>query len=279
MSVSERNQELLDRLRRNLGKRNQDLLDRLPKDHALSASMRDAMIAALATAEQFSGHKIALASDRRMTELGQRQALKDALMANHGREWARAKAPVAKARREIKAARAALVVKPMDPADLVGAVLRQEIRGWIRSLDVGVRQSVVLGSKDRRVLEAALSAPPELSGITNPKAAAEIEERYIEIVYPRELAAIAADDAVVAEAEEAVGTAYNDLRSTVDMHPHDFSELMRSIEPEWPELTSDRSQVITIAADGTASYRPASAEEREHGVVYDPHKTAQGLAA
>jgi hypothetical protein len=212
-----------------------------------------------------------------MTELGQRQALKDALIANHGREWARAKAPVAKARREIKAARAALVVKPMDPADLVGAVLRQEIRGWIRSLDVGVRQSVVLGSKDRRVLEAALSAPPELSGITSPSAASEIENRYIEIVYPRELAELEAMEAVVSEAEAAVGIAYNELRSTIDIHPRDFDEMMKPVETIRPLLTNDKKQVIEIDGAGKASYRPASQSDIDNGVVYgsDEHKAAQ----
>src|SRR5438876_11899863 len=85
--------------------RTKTLIDRLP-DHPLSPSMRDAMIAAAAASEGFSGHKIALQSDQRMTEVGRREALREALTQNYGKQWARAKAPIAKARSEIAARRA-----------------------------------------------------------------------------------------------------------------------------------------------------------------------------
>jgi hypothetical protein len=257
-----------------------DPFDRLP-DHRLKPAMRDAVIAVRAASEGFTGRKIALQSDGRMTARGQQDALMESLTQNHGKQWARARAPIVKARKEHTARRAALVVKPMDPADLVGAVLRQEIRAWIRSLDVGVRQSVVLGSKDRRVLEAALSAPPELSGITNPRAASEIEARYVEIVFPRELAELEAEDAVIAPAEAAVGIAYNEMRSTVDMHPHDFSELMRPIETIRPWLIDGRRQVCETGADGKPTYRKATEADLADGVEYEnfeAYKAAQGLA-
>src|SRR5882762_10190791 len=144
--------------------RTQSLIARLP-NHPLAASMRTAMIDALAAGEAFADHKATLARDGRMTELGKSQALRDALTGNFGKQWAKAKAPVAKARAEIASRRAALTVKPIDPANVAAALERQEIRAWIRSLDQGVRQSVVASSSDRRILESALSAPPELSGI------------------------------------------------------------------------------------------------------------------
>src|SRR5258706_3249789 len=186
----------------NISPRTKTLLDRLPKDHPLTPSMRTAMVAALATAEQFSGHKIALASDGRMTQLGQRQALTDALTGKYGKALVRAKAPVVKARKEIEAELAALVIKPVDPANVAAALERQEIRAWVRTLDLGVRQSVVLATKDRRILEAVESAPPELSGFAGDAAlASKIEDRYIELTYPDRLASIEAKNAVVAEAE------------------------------------------------------------------------------
>jgi hypothetical protein len=265
----------------NISYRTQTLLDRLPKDHPLSPSMRTAMIAAAAASEGFVGHKIALASDGRMTPRGQQDALRESLTQNHGKQWARAKAPVAKARAEIKTRRDKLVVKSVDKTDLAAAIERQEIRAWVRSLDLGVRQSVVLATKDRRILEALLSAPPELSGITSPSAAAEIENRYIELTYPKELAELEALDSVVAEAEAAVGIAYNELRNTVDMHQHDFGELMRPIETIRPWLIDGRRQVCETAADGKPTYRKATEADLADGVEYknyDEYKAAQGLA-
>jgi hypothetical protein len=267
-----------------ISQKTQWLLDRLPKDHPLAPSMRDAMIAAAAASEAFAGHKIALRSDRRMTDLGRRDALKDAITQNYGKQWAAAKAPIAKARAEIASRRAALTVKAVDPSNLAAALERQEIRAWVRSLDLTVRQSVVLASKDKRILEAMLTAPPELSGIVNPKAAAEIENRYVEVVYPGELLLIEAADSVVAEAEAALYVARNEMRAVVDvdMRPEDFNELMRPVETHKPWLTSDGKQVVEVDGAGRASYRPASETDIANGVQYNDlaeFKAAQGLAA
>ena len=103
----------------NISPRTKTLIDCLPKNHPLAPKMRDAMIEALAASEGFAGHKIALASDRRMTELGQRQALQDALTGNHGKAWARAKAPVVKARKEIEAGAPRLLSSPSIPRTLL----------------------------------------------------------------------------------------------------------------------------------------------------------------
>jgi hypothetical protein len=263
--------------------RTKTLIDRLP-NHPLAASMRSAMIDALAAGEAFADHKNTLARDGRMTPLGQQQALRDALTNTFGKAWAKAKAPIAKARAEIKAKRDALTIKPVDPANVAAALERQEIRQWVRSLDIGVRQSIVLASKDRRILEALLSAPPELSGIANPKAASEIEDRYIELTYPSELASIEAMDSVVAEAEMALHVARNEMRAVidVDMHPQDFTELMRPVETHKPWLTSDKKQVVEIGSDGKAVYRLATETDLVNGVQYKDlaeFQAAQGLAA
>jgi hypothetical protein len=269
----------------NISPRTKTLLDRLPKDHPLTPAMKAAMIAAAAASEGFVGHKIALSADRRMTPLGQRQALHDALTGNHGKAWARAKAPVAKARAEVKARRAALVIKSVDPANFAAAVERQEIRSWVRQLDLGVRASVLLATKDKRILEAVVSAPPELSGFGGDAAlAGQIEDRYFEVVCPGEVAAIEAMDAVVSEAEAAVGIAYNDLRIAYapDMHPRDFDELMRPIETIRPWLIDGRRQVCETGADGKPRYRKATEADLADGVEYEnfeAYKAAQGLAA
>jgi hypothetical protein len=269
----------------NISHRTQTLLDRVPKNHPLSAAMRDAMIAALAAGEQFAGHKIALSSDGRMTQRGQQEALKEALTNTHGKAWARAKAPVTKARAEIKARRTALTVKPVDPANFAAAVERQEIRSWVRQLDQGVRGSVVLATKDKRILEAVVSAPPELSGFGGDAAlAGQIEDRYFEVVCPGEVGAIEAMDAVVAEAEAAMGVAYNDLRIAFapDMHPRDFDDLMRPISTIRPWLIDGRRQVCETGADGKPVYRKATEADLADGVEYEnfeAYKRAQGLAA
>jgi hypothetical protein len=264
----------------NVSPRTKLLIDRLP-NHELAPSMRDAMIAALAAGEQFADHKSTLAKDGRMTPLGQSQALKDALTNTFGKALARAKAPVAKARAEYKTRKAALTVKPVDPANVAAALERQEIRAWVRSLDLGVRQAVVLATKDVRILESLLSAPPELSGIVDAVLAGKVEDRYLEVVYPQELAELEALDAVIAEGETAVAIARNEMRTLIDVHPHDFDEMLRPIEVTRPWLVDDGKQVCEVGADGKPSYRPADDSDRDNGVRYASlaaYQAAQGLA-
>jgi hypothetical protein len=267
----------------NVSPRTATLLARLP-DHPLSASMRTAMIAAAAASEGFVGHKIALESDGRMTPRGQQDALRESLAQNHGKQWARANASVVKARKEIEAERAALVIKPVDPSNFAAALERQEIRAWVRQLDLGVRQSVVLATKDRRILEAVVSAPPELSGFAGDAAfASKIEAHYFELVFPDQLAAIEAKNDVVSVAEAAMHVQRNELRATVnvDMHPRDFDALMKPVETIRPWLIDNRTQVCEVGADGKPSYRQANESDLAFGVEYknyDEYKAAQGLA-
>jgi hypothetical protein len=268
----------------NISARTQSLLDRLPKDHPLAPSMRSAMIAAAAASEGFVGRRIALQSDGRMTPRGQQDALRESLTQNHGKQWARANASVLKARKEITARRDALVIKSVDKTDLAGALERQEIRAWVRQLDLGVRQSVVLATNDKRILEAVVSAPPELSGFDGSAAlAGKVEARYFELVFPDELAAIDAMDAVVSEAEASMHIARNELRSTLDnnMHQRDFDTLMAPIETVRPWLLDDDKQVCETGVDGKPTYRPATENDRAFGVRYknfEEYKAAQGLA-
>jgi hypothetical protein len=76
--------------------------------------------------------------------------------------------------------------------------------------------------------------------------------------------------------------ARNEMRSLVDMHQHDFDELMRPVETHRPWLTKDGLQVVEVDGAGRATYRKASETDIANGVRYDDfdaYKAAQGLAA
>jgi len=158
-----------------------------------------------------------------MTELGQRQALQDALTQNHGKQWGRAKAPVVKARAEARAKHAALVVKPADPANAIGD---WEIRTWFNAKNIGPKLATAVSTKDLQILHALL-LKPELCGLEGLPPILDkngrpvpiidhLKERYNEMVYPTELAELEAMEAVIVPAEQACGMAYNELRSTLD---------------------------------------------------------------
>ena len=258
----------------NISPRTKTLLDRIPKNHPLSASMRNAVIEASAAADQFAERKRELARDVGKTPLGRQEALQLSLTENFGKTWAKAKAPIARARNEITSRRAALVIKAVDPANIAAALERQEIRQWFRSLDIGVRQSIALATKDRRILEALVTAPPELSGIAGASAASAIENHYIEVVYPVELAAIEQMDTVVAEAETGLAVARNDMASVADhLRPNEFSEVMKAFESKAAAPTEapkeDRTKPPSASGNGQHVSLFSPEEEKEFWRPFD----------
>jgi hypothetical protein len=268
-----------------------DGLERVP-DHPLKLVVKRSIIDAMTAADQFAAKKNELAKTGTLTERGQHQALRDSLVHQYGKDLARARDPITKARKDIKARRDALVIKAVDPANIAAALERQEIRAWLRTLDLNARQSVALTTKDRRVIEAMVTAPPELSGFDGNLArlAEQVEERYMELTYGDEIAAIKSMEAVVDEGDAAIGAARVLIQGVTDLDDRDFNLLMRPIEQKigapWLLKSNgsggvERVMVVEVT-NGVASYRDASANDLSTGVYYKDaaeYQTAQGLAA
>jgi hypothetical protein len=62
----------------------------------------------------------------------------------------------------VNARRASLTVPKPDPSDLLGALLRQEARAYMRGLSKGELVGLMLGSPDTILLQAAFEAPAAL---------------------------------------------------------------------------------------------------------------------
>ena len=283
-----------------ISQRTQQILDRLERHnaHPLTPAIKDAVIQAHTAAEAFAAKKAELASSGTLTPRGQHQALRDSLVHDYGKALARSRDPIRKAQREIKTRREALKVAAVDRTDVVGALDRQEIRSWLRTLDEGALVSLARTTSDKRILTAMIQAPPELSGLHKVKeaeyVAAEVERRYLEAQYPEELAALEDMQAVVDEGEAAIGVAQILMQSASELEDHQFEGLMRPIEQKigapWllkntRGLGADQVeiiQVVEVGADGKGSYRDATATDIANGVYYsdfNAFKTAQGLAA
>jgi hypothetical protein len=221
------------------------LFDSLPKDHPLTPQMQNAMADVSAAGQQFAERRRELAKlvrKGRMTELSRREALDAALAGGDGLAWARAKAPVARAREKTKAKRAALVVKDHDYAavDSLAALAKvlvaesrdKENREHLLDLNPQARMAKALAG-DARILESAMRVSPELAGFDElpPGVADQVKARYIEQTYPNKITEIEAEEAVIGVAEAAVGMVYNNMRDVADhLPPHEFSERMQVIE-------------------------------------------------
>ena len=80
------------------------------------------------------------------------------------------------------------VPKP-DPTDIAGAMLRGEIRSYLRSLDAAKLTAMLSVDIDATVVAAVFEAPGFLTGVS-PELRARVEELVIEKTHPEEVAQI-----------------------------------------------------------------------------------------
>lgn len=70
-------------------------------------------------------------------------------------------------RGEVRRRKSKLVRPTPDPGDVTGAILRSEMRTWMRSRPMHETIALLLAENaDERLLEAALEVPPQMAGLT-----------------------------------------------------------------------------------------------------------------
>jgi hypothetical protein len=237
-------------------------------------------------AERFAAAKAALARGDKYTPAGVQQALRESIP-GYAAQLESARAPISKMKREAQERRAAMSIKAPDKGDLAGAMERAEIRTFLRSLGQTKCAGVLLSTTDKRLLEAALTAPPELSGLAGMEdVAAQIESRYVEMTHGPEAAAVDALESVVAEADAIARTARGKVQSESGMDSRTFDGIAGPAEkaaaPAWLIRSGDSVMVCEVAESGTAAYRPATLYEQQSGEYYEnlaAYQASRGEAA
>jgi hypothetical protein len=243
------------------------LIARIPES---ATSARQAAELALNTAAEFARQHEEIRRSGTHTAAGIKQALHGSLPASL-KKIGFARSSAEKLRREAEGKRASLRPAPLDKGDLVGAIEHQEARTFLRNLQPNDRAALLVGTNDRRLLEAALLAPPELSLGTNPdqNLVSQIEASYGALVDPTAVADAAALDNVADELVAIVDVALGSLRQTAEMDQRVFDqEVKKSAGRIWLVGDAGREQVCEIDADGKASYRQPTADELAAGVKY-----------
>jgi hypothetical protein len=211
-----------------------------------------------------------MAQSGKFTESGLSAALRD-LLPGTIRSLQTAKAPITALKREIKSKRDALRPADPDKTDLAGALERGEIRTHLRNLKPGEREALLMSTADIRLIEAAVTAPPELSGFaaTNRDTIDKIEQRYVALRHPAEVAELESLDELVSSAEAITTVARNGLRQTAQLDAQTFEREAAKIEAAvWLVGSPGQEQVCEPGPDGTAIYRIATSDEVATGYHY-----------
>lgn len=109
----------------------------------------------------------------------------------------------------------------VDPADLVGAVQRQEMRTYLRGLSDGERLKVLMENPDLRLVQAALEMPAALSGLRS-DTRAHVVEAYMQAKHAKALKALDELEQVLELLGAAVEIVINEIRTNVRMTDAEF---------------------------------------------------------
>jgi hypothetical protein len=246
-----------------------NLLARLPANPR-TTPIRTALTVALTGSTNYATRKVEMASSGKFTESGITAAVRD-MLTPQIREQHIATAPVRALKRDIAAKRDALRPAEPDPANFAAAIAGTEYRGYMRSLKPLDRDALLLTTSDIRLLEAALSAPPELSGFSasDRDTIEKVEQHYVRLKHPNEVVELETLDELLAEAEAIAQVARDELRRVAGLSAQEFEAEAKKIEAAvWLVGEPGNEQVCEPGPDGTATYRVATSDEVSSGVRY-----------
>lgn len=178
---------------------------------------------ALKVAAEFGEKRGALAKDTRFTEEGRRDELKTWTAANALKPLAVARqVAIPAAKRELDQRREKLSLEGPDRSDLAGAVMRGEIRSWLRGMKIDERSQALNGDVDPLIALAVVEAPAALSGV-NPATHKRLVSAAIDALHPGERAKIAELERALETTQRAVAAAEGGIKSELLVNSRTFS--------------------------------------------------------
>lgn len=121
-----------------------------------------------------------------------------------------ARARVKKVADDVEAKRSGMKLPKPDSTDISAAMLRQEMRAYLRGLSHADRAKVLMDNPDPAMVTAALEAPSALSGMTDEMRHA-IEESHLAVHFAGQVAEINETEEALALVSAAIQGAENDL--------------------------------------------------------------------
>ena len=133
---------------------------------------------------------------------------------------------------QVRGQRGEMKPKPLDRADAVGELRRQEIRAFIRKTPIGQRYKTVDElALDADALEAVMDAPAALSGLP-PDQYGQLRAVYMKKHFGEQTARIDALEEDLLVAGGAVDMCMTALKQASGMHDGDFKKLVEETQAD-----------------------------------------------
>jgi hypothetical protein len=262
-----------------------NILSRLDRhaQHPSTATLRKAAEACLNVSERFTSEREQIDQNPHLTRDGKKAKLIDSLRKTHARDLRDARKPFDEAANKLKAMRETIKPAQIDETNVVAALERMEIRTFVFNSPSADKVSLLLHQDaSPKILDAVLSAPRELSGVTKDiydRAKTAREEK----LYGPLLQEIETAELVLSEANNAAAIARASLMGTVELDQREFDRIMLPIENKTAApwlLKEPGSQRVVVVEPGAATYQEATPDQLRDGKFYaDMQEYQQDRAA
>lgn len=184
-------------------------------------SVARAFNTSLAAVEALMGKTAEMRATGKFSEQGLRDEIRNAAMADTVPALKRASEAVERVRQDLAGQKARLAIPAPDVTNAAQAIVRSEMRQWLRTLPQSQAVQMLLSDTvDDRMLQAAFEAPPIMSGLTD-EMRDTVQKRVVERKFGPELARVGALEEAVDVAQSAVGVALYQLRQEAEFGASD----------------------------------------------------------
>jgi hypothetical protein len=227
--------------------------------------------------DRFDAKRNELSADKRYTDAGR----KDHLLEFAAKELAvslhRGRQTIARAKQDLAEHRSKLQPPKPDKTDVAGAILRQEIRSWLKGMGIE-EQSKLFAERgtnlDPDIALAIAEAPVELSGVA-PSQRSRVIDRLLRAEHGDAVDEIATIEAAIEKAETVVEASRELLsldatsgdRKLFDEHAAPYE---RQADAPWLQRDGSGNVYVVDLAKGVR--RSPTAEEMASGIFYENYE-------
>jgi hypothetical protein len=234
-----------------------------PRHHACETGGSVTGIEAFDRVESKGGEH---AASGRFTPDGVKQAILQSALGDAVPSLHRARQTVKLAKAEVAELRASVKPAGTDKTDLVSAMLRAEMRDWLRSKSQSERDAYLIKrieKLDPQMALAVMQMPAEITGVS-PLQRDALIERTMQAVHGQTIAQIQELERGIELAERSVEASRDEIRRETGVDPKTFNELAAPVEAKatapWLRRRPGSNEIRVVDLDRGVERLPTEEE-------------------
>lgn len=209
----------------------QQRLDERPRSTA-TIQRRTALDKLRAFGSSLTAHRAKLEAPGTLNSKGVREGIREFATKNIASSYYRERRRIEQDKQKLAERQKALTIPSIDKTDVAAAMLRQEIRNYLRAIEPAKLTALLATSGDPVLMSAIIEAPSYLTNVSDEQRGF-LERSYIAANHPDELAAIEGDAAALEILTMAVEASGREICESIGFSGSiEFEKWLRASTPD-----------------------------------------------